>query len=525
MTISSDKVKAPALFSAIAIGVGCIIGSGWLFASYNAAREVGSMAFLSWIIGAFVALTLALLLAEMATMYKERAFFARILTISHKNSDYGFVVAISNLMGLILVIPSEAAATVQYLSGVYPSLMVGGDLSISGSIAVVLMIIVYGLVNFWGLKLLSKVNNFITFIKLIVPFAVGLILIIYTGYNGEFHLSNFSLSGFHHSYSQMIGAAFTTVVTAGIFYSFYGFGMIAIFGSELKNPKRNIPLALIGCVLVCLIIYLILQFAFIGAMPQDLVANGWQNLQIFSSPLAQLLGLVGINIGIIWILYADAAISPSGTGALYMGSSARMITGMSQDKQLPSFFNHIIEKYNLSRRSLIAVFIIGVVMVFFSKNWQNIMIMVTVFQLISCIAIPVALVKLRKSEPDRKRAFKVPFGVSLSYLIFLVVSYLMIQATVKAIVLALAVHLILFAVYAVSYYKGSVSKIINAIGSSWSIFLYLAVSIPFSYMVEAGEFSSNAYALLAFIIVYSVSYFTMVNQRNLQKVTTVMAYQ
>ncbi len=103
MAVNTDNIKSPALFSAIAIGVGCIIGSGWLFASYNAAKSVGSMAFLSWIIGAILALILALLLAETATMFKERAFFARILTLSHKNTDYGFIVAISNLMGLILV--------------------------------------------------------------------------------------------------------------------------------------------------------------------------------------------------------------------------------------------------------------------------------------------------------------------------------------------------------------------------------------------------------------------------------------
>ena len=68
MGMNTENVKSPALFSAIAIGVGCIIGSGWLFASYNAAKAVGSMAFVSWIIGAILALVLALLLAETATI-------------------------------------------------------------------------------------------------------------------------------------------------------------------------------------------------------------------------------------------------------------------------------------------------------------------------------------------------------------------------------------------------------------------------------------------------------------------------
>ncbi len=515
MGMNTENVKSPALFSAIAIGVGCIIGSGWLFASYNAAKAVGSMAFVSWIIGAILALVLALLLAETATMFKERAFFARILTLSHKNTDYGFVVAISNLMGLILVIPSEASATIQYLSGIYPSLMAGNDLSLTGELYVIVLIIVYGLINFWGLQVLAKVNNFITLIKLIVPLATGLIIIIYAGWHGEFHAANFSLNGFHQSIGGMIGGAIATVVTGGIFYSFYGFGMIAVFGAELKNPKRNIPLALIGCVLICLVVYLILQFAFIGAMPTEYLAHGWQNLEVFSSPLAQLLGLIGVNAAMIWVLYADSAISPSGTGALYMGSSSRMITGMAQDGQLPSFFDRIIAKYNLSRRSLITVFIIGVVMVFFSKNWQNIMIMVTVFQLISCVAIPVALARLRKSEPNTARAFKVPFGLSLSYIIFLVVSYLMIQASMKAVLLALIAHLILFIVYAFSYYKNDLNKIAKSLCSSWSIFLYLVISVPFSHFIDIKAFS-NFYAIVAFIIAYTGVYIAMVQQKNYQ---------
>lgn len=198
-----------------------------------------------------------------------------------------------------------------------------------------------------------------------------------------------------------------------------------------------------------------------------------------------------------------------------MGSSSRMITGMSQDGQLPSFFDRIIAKYNLSRRSLIAVFIIGVIMVFFSKNWQNIMIMVTVFQLISCVAIPVALARLRKSEPQAERAFKVPFGLSLSYVIFLVVSYLMIQASMKAVLLALIAHIILFVVYSLSYYKNNLNKVRKSFCSSWSIFFYLAISVPFSYLVDIKAFG-HLYTIIAFLIAYTLAYIVMVNQRNHQ---------
>ena len=90
------------LFTAIAIGVGSMIGSGWLFAAYYSAQYAGPASIFSWIIGAAIALCLALLLAEVVTLYQSRGLMARLLTISH-NRDYGFVVAISNWLGMMLL--------------------------------------------------------------------------------------------------------------------------------------------------------------------------------------------------------------------------------------------------------------------------------------------------------------------------------------------------------------------------------------------------------------------------------------
>ena len=114
--LESSSNKQPSLFSAIAIGVGCIVGSGWLFASYKASKFAGPVAIGSWIIGAIFALIIALLLAEIATLYsKETGLFARLLTITH-NRDYGFIISSSNWFATIVTIPAEAEASIQYLA-------------------------------------------------------------------------------------------------------------------------------------------------------------------------------------------------------------------------------------------------------------------------------------------------------------------------------------------------------------------------------------------------------------------------
>lgn len=498
--------SGPGLFSAIAIGVGCIIGSGWLFAAYYASKQAGSASLISWLIGAGMVLILSLLLGEIASFKPVRGLFGRLLTISH-NPDMGFVVAISNWVGLLLTIPSEAQATIQYLSTAYPKLepyiFINHDLTYVGILCVVVLIFIYGLINYWGVKTLTKFTNFMTIFKIGVPVLTGLIL-LYTSFNTH------NFVAYHDSFNPYgYGAVFSAVVTCGIFYSFYGFGTIATFCSEIKNPKRNIPLALTGCIVICLIIYLLLQVAFIGALPSHLLANGWHQLN-FTSPLAQLMLLLNLNVFAI-CLYIDAAISPSGTATVYAGSAGRIFTGMAQDKQMPQFFAKMHEQFNLSRRSLVFGLLICIGIVLFFRSWQQLMIVVAVFQLLTCVAIPIAYVKLNTDMKKAGDIFHVPCGRILSGFVYLLVSYLIIQSGLKAVAFSLIIHVILFVVYALSYYR-TAKGVKKAFASSWSVFLYMILTVVGAYFQEVNDLNSAA-SILAFFVVMLICYFFLLRQK------------
>ena len=138
-----------------------------------------------------------------------------------------------------------------------------------------------------GIKLLAKANNTITIIKLTVPALTAIIFLLQPFIQVTLLPTKEQLLHMAHKDKM-----FTAVVTCGIFYSFYGFSMITVFSKELKNPQRNIPLALAGSVLICLVIYLMLQASFIGAVPTNSIINGWHHLD-FTSPLAQLAIIIG----------------------------------------------------------------------------------------------------------------------------------------------------------------------------------------------------------------------------------------
>ncbi len=512
MGIEVTNLKQPSLFSAIAIGVGSIIGSGWLFASYYAAKFAGPISILSWVIGALLSLALALLLAEVATMYQETGLFSRLLTITH-NRDYGFIVASSNWFSMVSSIPSEAIATVQYLGTAFPTLdkmmFVNGSLTLPGILVVYVIIAIYGFLNYWGIKTLAKANNIITTVKMVVPAAVGLLFMF-----AAFHPVNFTAyKGTIAPYG--IGNAFTAVVTCGIFYAFYGFSMITVFAKELKNPSRNIPLALAGSVLACLVIYLILQVSFIGAMDTSLIAEkGWHALN-FTSPLADLAVILGIN-WLALVLYVDAAVSPSGTGILYTGSGSRMLNAMAEDNQMPKLFARVNQKFFISRTSLIFTLLICAILVIFFDNWQKIMIVVTVFQLISCLAVPIAFSALRKNQGDKLRSFKLPFGKSISLLAYLVVSYLLVQCGTTAMLLSLVIHIMFFVAYCSAYYKMNIKNTVKAFYSSWSLFAYLAVMCVFAYLQDKNELHSLI-SLAGFFVVSLIFYRLLLGQKSYTK--------
>lgn len=498
-----NKLNQVGLFSAICIGVGSIIGSGWLFASYYAAKFAGPIAIISWIIGAFISLIIALLLAEVATMFPENGLFSRLLTISH-NRDIGFIVAISNWLAIVMVIPSEAVATVQYLGNIFPHiakiLFVDDGLTILGSISAICIIFIYALLNYWGIRSLTRSNNFITSIKIFIPILTGLMIM-----KTSFHTDNFT------SYKSTIAPygidkTFSAIVTCGIFYAFCGFNMITVFAKELKQPQKNIPIALCSSIIICLVIYLLLQISFIGGVGPTDVAKGWGNLH-YTSPFAELSILLGIN----WlsvVLYADAALSPSGTGIIYLGSGARMINAMAEDKQIFKWFAPVHPQYNISRVSLLFTLFCCCVAVLFFANWQKIIIVATVFRLISCIAVPIAFYKLRITKPDHDRKFIAPAGKFLSLVCFVLLSYLFLSASARTILFAILVIAAFLGIYCITFYGLSISKIFRAIKSAWTLFAYLITILVLNYFKEQ-QVITNGYVEIALLGSISLIYYQL----------------
>ncbi len=389
-------------------GLGSIIGSGWLFGAWNAAKLAGPGAIWAWVLGAAIIMSIALTYAELGAMFPESGGMVRYGHYSH-GSLVGFIAAWSNWIAIVSVIPVEAEASVQYMSGwqwqwaqdLYHRVPgAHGELSHTGLGIAAVLVVIYFLLNFWSVKLFARSNSIITIIKLVIPAATGIALIA-----SGFHRENFSVGINGGSHTNDFAAILTAVATAGIVFSFNGFQSPVNLAGEARNPGKSIPFAIIGAILIATVVYVLLQIAYLGSVPHDLLAKaGWHGIN-FSSPFAELAVIVNLNWLAI-LLYADAFVSPSGTGMTYTASTARMIYGMERNGTLPKILGRIDPRWGVPRPAMWLNLAVSFLFLFFFRGWDSLAAVISVATIISYLTGPVSVMTLRRTAPELHRPFR-----------------------------------------------------------------------------------------------------------------------
>lgn len=396
-------------FSLIMVGLGSIIGSGWLFGAWRAAQIAGPAAIFSWIIGMIVIGMIALSYSELGAMFPEAGGMVKYTQYSH-GSFLGFIAAWANWIAIVSVIPVEAVASVQYMSS-WPwewaqwtsTLVKEGTLTGKGLLVATALLLVYFFLNYWTVSLFSKANSLITVFKIIIPgLTIGALLFV--GFNSGNFTAGDSIapSGW--------ASVLTAVATSGIVFAFNGFQSPINMAGEAKNPGRSIPIAVISSILIATVIYVLLQVAFIGAVDPAAIVNGWSHLN-FNSPFADLAIALGINWLVI-VLYADAFVSPSGTGITYTATTARMLYGMEKNKYLPSFIGRLHPLYGIPRQAMFVNLGVSLIFLFLFRGWGVLAEIISVATLISYLTGPITVMTLRKIGKDLYRPLRLK-GLSI----------------------------------------------------------------------------------------------------------------
>jgi amino acid transporter len=406
-------------------GLGSIIGSGWLFGAWRAAQLAGPGAIYAWIIGAVVILFVALTYAELGAMFPESGGAVRYGHYSH-GSLVGFVAGWAAWIAIVSVIPVEAEASVQYMSSwpwawaqsLYVHAANGqGELSAAGLIIAAALVIGYFLLNFWSVKVFASTNSAITFFKLVVPAATAIALAA-TG----FHWENFHVGVHGGQHVGNIASILTAVATSGIVFSYNGFQSPVNLAGEAHNPGHSVPRAIFGSIALSTVVYLMLQVAFLGAVSPDHLHEGWAALE-YSSPFAQLALALNLN-WLALLLYADAFVSPSGTGTTYTATTARMIYAMERSGTLPKIAGHVDPRCGIPRPAMWFNLLVSFLFLFFFRGWGKLAAVISVATIITYLVVPVSVLVLRRTAPGLHRPLRIP-GLSVLAPIAFVLATLM----------------------------------------------------------------------------------------------------
>lgn len=421
---SSEGLKRETSFLGLLFtSTGSIIGSGWMLGAFFCAEYAGPAALFAWIIGSVVALLLALVFAELGGLFPVSGGTARFPHYAFGNlagASFGWF----SWLQAVGTAPIEVEAALQYMSTfetlkwlAYQQVIDGNTVTIlrpAGVGVAVVMLGLFVLLNLYGIRKMTQVNNVITTWKLVVP----IMTIVVLGFT-HFQTVNFTSHGFAPYGMHGVLQA----VSLGAMFSLVGFEQCVQLAGESKNPQRDIPRAVIGSLVIGAVLYFILQVVFIAALPGSAFAHGWSSLA-FAGSNGPFAGLAK-GLGLVWlayVLYADAVIAPSGSGLVYITTTSRITFGMSKNGQVPSAFEKITKKEKVPIVGLFFAWAMGVLLMLPFGGWQSLVGFITSATILMYVGGPVSLGALRKEKPDLFRPFRLPWASVLSPLSFIAAS-------------------------------------------------------------------------------------------------------
>ena len=393
-----------------------IIGSGWLFGAFFAATAAGTAALLGWVIGGIAVIIIALLYAELGAMYPVAGGTGRFPHFafgSIAGTSFGFFAWLQ----AITVAPIECYAVFTFMSFYWHGAIdPNGTISAAGLWATVGLMAVFTALNTFAMRLFNRINIAITWWKVAVPVFAIIVLLF------KFHGSNFDAGGGFMPFG--VKALFAAIPSAGIIFAYLGFEQADQLAGEVKNPQKNLPRAIIVAILLGTVIYIMLQFVFIGAIPHSLITGpkGWAGIPatnpIAIGPFAGLAGAVALG-WLATLLRVDAFISPSGTGLIYVTSTSRVGYGLARNRYFPQLFAKV-DSRGVPWFSLIIAFLLGLLFLLPFPSWHSLVGLITGASVLMYAGAPLSLGAFRSQVPDADRPYRLPGAAVLAPVGFIV---------------------------------------------------------------------------------------------------------
>ena len=433
-TEHTQLIRGLGLVAAISVNVANIIGTGVFLKARVITCNVGTpgKALIVWVLAGLLSMAGALTYAELLAMKPRAAGEYGIMRDAYGRT-MGFIYGWTQF--LIARTASAAALAVGFaiflndllygvLSTTYPITVGGYGLSVSRlQIVALSAILITTLINCAAVRVSGGVATVLTGMKIVLLLGVGFGAFFYSG--GDWGNLNLQNTG-----GTCEGVAITTGGLAGFaaamigaLWAYDGWNNLTFLAGEVKNPGRNLPLALIGGVLIVMGLYLFVNVSYFHVLTPTEIASVSASSSVAGEVIDRLLGSVALTL-------MAAAMMTSSFGALHASilATARIPYALAKDGLIVKSLAKVSPRTHVPIRSLVVQGIWACVIAMSGEF--DVLTDYAIFALTMFYALVAGSIFIfRRREPDAERAYRT-WGYPVVPIVFLTVSAWLIGMTI-----------------------------------------------------------------------------------------------
>ncbi len=400
------------LRSASFLVVSVIIGSGVFKKIAPMAHELGApwLVILCWVLAGLISLAGALSTAELVSMFPNsggeyfyfQKIYGRFFSFIYGWSSFAVIKTAS--------ISALAYIFAQSFNSLFPLPQWGSTQSFLGialfenlsiKLLAALLIVLLTLLNYRGVKFAERLSRILTYSML---FAIAIFIIAgLTSSKGSIQNLTGSSAQLSNQLDGWMLVKAMFVASLGAFWGYEGWNNIAYIGEEVKDPKRNLPIALMTGTLVVICAYVMLNIVFIYIMPIDffielsLTPNKIAAVEVAS----QMGGPIGMTL--VALLILTTTMNSTNSSILM---SSRIMYAMARDRNFFSKADSVHPKYNTPD---VALFIqaIWAIVLLFSGSFDQLTDMLVFASFLFYGSSALGVILMRIKHPDMERTYKV----------------------------------------------------------------------------------------------------------------------
>ncbi|KFZ42229.1 amino acid permease [Anoxybacillus flavithermus] len=383
-------------FDLTMLGIGAIIGTGiFVLTGVAAAEHAGPALVLSFILSGLACVFAALCYAEFASSVPVSGS-----AYTYSYATFGELIAWMLGWDLILEYGVAASAVAAGWSGYFQGLLAGFGIELpkaltsaydpaNGTFIDVPAIVIVLLITFLltqGVRKSARFNAIMVFIKVAVILLFIAVGVWYVKPENWTPFMPFGFSG--------VAAGAATV-----FFAYLGFDAVSTAAEEVRNPQRNMPIGIIASLAICTLLYIAVSLILTGIVPYDQL--GVKNPVAFAlnyihqdwvAGFISLGAITGITTVLLVMLYAQT----------------RLFYAISRDGLLPSLFAKVSARKQVP---LVNSWVTGIAVSIFAGviPLNKLAHLTNIGTLFAFTTVAIGILILRKTEPDLKRSFMVPF--------------------------------------------------------------------------------------------------------------------